>query len=193
MISLYFEKQEGQLCAQHALNSLLQGSYFTPMDLAEIASSLDKVESQTCSQLVKENMDDSGYFSVQVISKALEIWNLELIHVDSSRVKGVKLELEDAFICNYENHWFTLRNFSHSLLSLEDQGWYNLDSTLDAPRKISETYLELFLLELKNSGYTIFIIRGELPLSQILDSTSREAQEEFDQDLETAIAQSLSY
>ena len=163
------------------------------MDLAEIASTLDKEESQTCSQLAKENMDDSGYFSVQVISKALEIWNLELIHVDSSRVKGVKLELEEAFICNYENHWFTLRNFSHSLASTQDLGWYNLDSTLEAPSKISETYLVLYLLELKNSGYTIFIIRGQLPSSQNLDYTSRDAQDvDFDKDLEAAIAQSLS-
>lgn len=190
---MYFEKQQGQLCAQHALNSLLQGPYFTPMDLAEIAATLDKVESETCSQLAMENMDDSGYFSVQVISKALEIWNLELIHVDSSRVKGVKLEEEEAFICNYENHWFSLRNFSHSLRSQADHGWYNFDSTLDAPRKISDTYLVMYLLELKNSGYTIFMIRGKLPIPQTLDFVSKEPQGDFDEDLEIAIAHSLSY
>lgn len=30
------------------------------------------------------NMDDSGYFSVQVISSALEVWGLELIPYNST-------------------------------------------------------------------------------------------------------------
>ena len=175
---MYFEKQQGQLCAQHALNSLLQGPYFTPIDLGEIASKLDSQESVTCSLLVKENMDDTGYFSVQVISKALEIWSLELIHIDSNLVHGIILKSENAYICNYENHWFTCRKFR--------DGWYNLDSTLQCPKKLSDTYLELYLLELKNSGYTIFVIRGNLPREL---ETFEESEK--DVDLETAIAQSL--
>ena len=61
---------------------LLQGNYFTAVDLAEIGQQLDKQE-----QLVggrksgseSQNYDDSGYFSIQVLQKALEIWNLELV------------------------------------------------------------------------------------------------------------------
>lgn len=34
------------LCAQHALNVLLQNQYFSPVDLAEIAKSLEEVERQ---------------------------------------------------------------------------------------------------------------------------------------------------
>ena len=40
----FHERQEGSLCAQHALNSLLQGPYFSPMDLAELARALDEAE-----------------------------------------------------------------------------------------------------------------------------------------------------
>ena len=40
---LYFQ-QEGSLCAQHALNALLQGNYFTAIDLAELARQLDESE-----------------------------------------------------------------------------------------------------------------------------------------------------
>ena len=36
-MAAYHEKQDGSLCAQHALNNLLQGRYFTPVDLADIA------------------------------------------------------------------------------------------------------------------------------------------------------------
>jgi hypothetical protein len=37
-----------QLCAQHALNSLLQGPYFTAVDLSSIAQDLDDKELQVC-------------------------------------------------------------------------------------------------------------------------------------------------
>ncbi len=40
----YFFQQEGSLCAQHALNALLQGNYFTAIDLAELARQLDETE-----------------------------------------------------------------------------------------------------------------------------------------------------
>lgn len=37
LTGIYHEKQEGSLCAQHALNNLLQGDYFSAVDLATIA------------------------------------------------------------------------------------------------------------------------------------------------------------
>lgn len=55
------------LCAQHSLNTLLQGNYFDPSQLADIAKQLDELER---SQLDDEawssrdtaslNMDDTG-------------------------------------------------------------------------------------------------------------------------------------
>ena len=43
---IHHEKQEpgSMLCAQHALNNLLQGPYFDASQLAEIASQLDSLE-----------------------------------------------------------------------------------------------------------------------------------------------------
>lgn len=37
-------QQEGSLCAQHCLNALLQGPYFTAVDLAALAQELDEAE-----------------------------------------------------------------------------------------------------------------------------------------------------
>lgn len=59
------------LCAQHALNMLLQGAYFTAVELAEIALQLDEQERSVLTGAERanfrsQNMDDSGYFSVQV-------------------------------------------------------------------------------------------------------------------------------
>lgn len=36
------------------------------------------------------NMDDSGYFSVQVISSCLSVWGLELVRYGSTEKKAVE-------------------------------------------------------------------------------------------------------
>lgn len=105
------------------------------------------------------NMDDSGYFSVQVISSALQVWGLELVPF-SSTDERIKCALSDpcrmrAFICNYKDHWFTIRRLGNQ--------WFNLNSLLNKPELISDTYLSLFLAQLKNEGYSIFVVFGELP------------------------------
>ncbi|XP_071057429.1 ataxin-3-like [Onthophagus taurus] len=103
------------------------------------------------------NMDDSGYFSVQVISAALEVWGLELVPYSSSdeRVKQSEPDKMRAFICNYKDHWFTVRRIGIQ--------WFNLNSLLPRPELISDTYLSLFLAQLQNDRYSIFVVLGELP------------------------------
>jgi ataxin-3 len=149
---IFHEKQEGQLCAQHCINNLLQGEYYTPTDLAEIAKQLDQQEleammegtSPTEQNLFRENSsnnyDDSGFFSIQVVAKALQVWNLDLIPIRSSNeiAKDAKKhpELQDAFICNLDQHWYALKKFGNS-----SDRWYNLNSTLKQPKHISSTYL----------------------------------------------------
>lgn len=169
---IFHEKQEGSLCAQHCLNSLLQGAYFTPVDLSTLALNLDEAERLRMAECGEEsdeyrrflaqpsgNMDDSGYFSVQVISSALQVWNLELVPYSSTdqRVKHVFTNpcQMNAFICNYKDHWFTIRKLG--------QQWFNLNSLLDKPQLISDTYLSCFLAQLKNEGYSIFVVFGTLP------------------------------
>ena len=75
-----FSQQEGALCAQHCLNALLQGPYYTAVDLADLAKQLDEAERQRMSEgndpdseeyrrfmaQPSANMDDTGFFSVQV-------------------------------------------------------------------------------------------------------------------------------
>ncbi|KAL3276217.1 hypothetical protein HHI36_020933 [Cryptolaemus montrouzieri] len=183
MEAIFHEKQEGSLCAQHCLNSLLQGAYFTPVDLSTLADKLDEEERKRmaeCGENSEEyqkflsqpsgNMDDSGYFSVQVISSALQVWGLELVPYSSTdgRVKGALTEPHkmNAFICNYRDHWLTIRKIGIQ--------WFNLNSLLTKPQLISDTYLSLFLAQLKNEGYSIFVVFGELPDStadQILKRT----------------------
>ncbi|XP_075874242.1 ataxin-3 isoform X1 [Nelusetta ayraudi] len=170
MDSIFHEKQEGSLCAQHCLNNLLQGEYFTPVDLSSIAHQLDEEERmrmaegglaseeyRTFLQQPSGNMDDSGFFSIQVISNALRVWGLEIILFNSREYQRLMINPinEKAFICNYKEHWFTIRKLG--------QQWFNLNSLLTGPELISDTYLALFLAQLQQEGYSIFVIRGNLP------------------------------
>ena len=170
MEAIFHEKQEGALCAQHCLNSLLQGPYFTAVDLASIACELDEAERQTMAegnvnsaayldfmQQPSTNMDDSGYFSIQVLCKALEVWNLEMIPYSSPAAEQTRHNPVDevGYICNQQNHWLTIRKLGSQ--------WFNLNSIKAYPELISETYLSLLLAQLQTEGYSIFIVSGQLP------------------------------
>ncbi|KAM5129961.1 ataxin-3 [Mantella aurantiaca] len=167
---IFHEKQEGSLCAQHCLNNLLQGEYFSPVELSSIAMQLDEqermrmaeggmqsAEYRTFMQQPSGNMDDSGFFSIQVISDALRVWGLELILFNSPEYQtlGIDPINERAFISNYKEHWFTVRKLGKQ--------WFNLNSLLTGPELISDTYLALFLAQLQQEGYSIFVVKGDLP------------------------------
>ncbi|NWZ89911.1 ATX3 protein, partial [Nesospiza acunhae] len=163
--------QEGSLCAQHCLNNLLQGEYFSPVELSSIAQQLDEEERMRMAeggvsseeyrtflqQQPSVNMDDSGFFSIQVISNALKVWGLELILFNSPEYQrlGIDPINEKSFICNYKEHWFTVRKLGKQ--------WFNLNSLLMGPELISDTYLALFLAQLQQEGYSIFVVKGDLP------------------------------
>ncbi|KAF9184357.1 Ataxin-3 [Haplosporangium sp. Z 767] len=161
---IFHEQQEGNLCAQHCLNALLQGPYFTAIDLAELARQLDQKEQDALgnsgpgSRATKsQNMDDSGFFSVQVLSHALSIWNVQIIPWGAKEVSDAKTEPERevAFICNLEQHWYTLRRFGPST-----QRWYDLNSLHPRPKHMSATYLGMTLSQLEAEGYSIFVVRA---------------------------------
>jgi ataxin-3 len=199
---LFWEKQEGNLCAQHCLNSLLQGEFFTAVDLSEIGHKLDQAEidkmvsSDQQQQNMSQNMDDSGFFSVQVLNVALKVWNIEMAPIGSEEGRGSRSHPEDevAYICNLNEHWFTLRKFGgHSTR------WYNLDSLLKEPEWISPTYLGMLLSQLETNGYSIFVMKGDLPISEadevaskLPDKKDEDNLQEIDQKMiDAAIAASL--
>lgn len=162
---IHHETQDGLLCAQHCLNSLLQGDYYSAIDLANIAQELDRIERGYMTEnsaIESSNYDDTGFFSIQVIQKALNAWNLELIPFKSSNqlaclARQHPTELK-AYICNYKQHWYTIRRIGRY--------WFNLNSMFKKPELISDTYLAVLLKQLEHEGYSIFIVDGELPNSQ---------------------------
>ncbi|KAG0428850.1 hypothetical protein HPB47_024204 [Ixodes persulcatus] len=164
MEGIFHEKQEGSLCAQHCLNVLLQGEYFTPVDLAALARQIDEQERQTMAEggvnsddyrlfmhQPSGNLDDSGYFSVQVIASALKVWGLDIVPYSSSDPVAQAAQADptqqQAYICNYKDHWFTVRKLGGH--------WFNLNSLLPGPEPISSTYLALFLVQLQQEGVVV--------------------------------------
>lgn len=89
----------------------------------------------------------------------MEIWSLELVPFlrqcpEAERARENPAS-QNAFICHYRHHWFTIRKIGKQ--------WFNLNSILSAPKLISETYLAIYLAQLKEEGNSIFIITGTLP------------------------------
>jgi len=143
------------------------------VDLADIARQLDEderermaegdVTSKDYQEFLKQpssNMDDSGFFSIQVICNALKVWGVELIPFLSPEAKQARENPQNqrAFICNLQQHWLTIRKLGHQ--------WFNLNSLLAKPELFTETYLSLYLTQLQTEGYSIFVVMGRLPESE---------------------------
>ncbi|XVE76499.1 hypothetical protein DITRI_Ditri12bG0178500 [Diplodiscus trichospermus] len=167
---LYHEVQESKLCAVHCVNTVLQGPFFSEFDLAALASDLDTKERQmmlrgtaasssTGDFLSEEshNVSLGGDFSIQVLQKALEVWDLQVVPFDCTVAEPAQFdpELENAFICNLHDHWFCIRKVNGE--------WYNFDSLYAAPQHLSKFYLSAYLDSLKGSGWSIFLVRGNFP------------------------------
>lgn len=194
---VYHERQVGRMCAQHALNMLLQGSYFTVDNLVAIAHELDARERAVLSDeshFQSQNYDEggSGYFSIQVITEALRRQaNLHLEALDSPSAFKIRQNpsMGQAYICHFEDHWFALRKIGTT--------WFVLNSLFKTPRIVSETFMELYITQLYTEGWSIYLVEGQLP-SCAADNVPREYWNEmrrsrkFENDLEKAIALSLN-
>ncbi|KAJ0027354.1 hypothetical protein Pint_35249 [Pistacia integerrima] len=166
---LYHEVQESKLCAVHCVNTVLQGPFFSEFDLAALASDLDGKERQMMLEggvsassgdfLTEEshNVSLDGDFSIQVLQKALEVWDLQVIPLNCPAAEPAQIdpEQENAFICHLHDHWFCIRKVNGE--------WYNFDSLYAAPEHLSKFYLSAYLDSLKGFGWSIFLVRGNFP------------------------------
>lgn len=190
----------------------MQGSYFTAVDLSKLAQDLDDEErirmsengldSREYRDFISQpsgNMDDTGYFSIQVISRALETFGLELIPLNSTDERAQRARSDpttvQAFIFNMESHWFCVRRFHTQ--------WFDLNSLLNKPRYMSSLYLTEYLRQMKEDGYSIFIVSGVFPAcvadlspphydESIVEPPTVDLTADSDEDLQRAIRLSLS-
>jgi ataxin-3 len=127
------------------------------------------------------NAAANGNFSIQVLTKALEVWSLTCVPATSQAAGSAWREpqRESAFLCNLDQHWFTVRrcdarsptvhasaagtSTDATSTSTSTSAWWNFNSMFPAPQPISELYLSAFLAQLKDEGYSIFVVRGVAP------------------------------
>jgi ataxin-3 len=160
--SIYHEKQDAALCGMHALNNLLQNSFFSPDTLIPLAEQLDQQELSlsssngisSSSRQESNNISDSGDFSVQVISKALDIMGLQLHSLTKSEMAPSRQNpsRERAFLCNLDDHWLAVRRFCND--------WFEIDSAKNTPIWFSPTHIGLYLEQLIQCGYAVFAVVG---------------------------------
>ncbi|KAJ7950194.1 ataxin-3-like [Quillaja saponaria] len=164
---LYHEVQESKLCAAHCVNSVLQGAFFSEFDLAALAFDLDSKERQmmlkgsaSSGDFLSEeshNVSLDRDFIIQVLQKALKVWELQVIPLNSPVAEPAHIdpEMEKAFIFHLQDHWFCIRKVNGE--------WYNFDSLYAAPQHLSKFYLSVYLDSLKGFGWSIFLVRGNVP------------------------------
>ncbi|CDR88587.1 related to ataxin-3 [Sporisorium scitamineum] len=165
---IHHERQEpgSMLCAQHALNALLQGQYYDASQLAQIATELDQLEMSELGLSAADiaardrsslNMDDTGFFSVSVLERALQVWGISISSWRSAemRARHDAPEREAAFVLNLNSHWFTIRSFGTS-----SKFWYNLNSFLAEPQWIGNNYLGTLLHTAESEGYSVFVVQA---------------------------------
>jgi len=157
-MNIYHEKQIGGLCASHCMNNLLQEAVFDEVELSEIGLDLDRRERAAgLGGMESQNVRADGFFSVQVISSALQRKGLTTMMIGSEEAKEAKKNptKEVGFILNRSEHWFALRRLGGY--------WFDLNSTYQKPKVVSDTYLSMLLQQMTQDGYSVFVVRGSFP------------------------------
>lgn len=178
---IYHERQLGGLCGVHCLNNLLQGPHFGPGDLAEIGMELDKEEQAifgNSGEYQPYNVDssaDGGNFSIQVLTRALQRFGLELLPAKHPRAKDLMKDpakSAEAFLCQYKDHWFAVREAAEC--------WWNLNSTRQKPGLVSPFLLAAWLGQLSAEGHSIFLVLGsKMPERAKPQKDEKAAEENF--------------
>lgn len=169
---IYWESQgKNQMCGLHCINSLLQGPFFEPDMLKDIAVHLDEEEAKLMGIDPKKkhyksvNYDRDGNYNIQVITEALKIYGVEiqpkkkedLDKILNSSPSDIDLQ---GFILNSTSHWIALRKINGL--------WFNLNSTNPSPgpQIVSDFYLSAFIDETYNYGFTHFQVIGLNPVDE---------------------------
>lgn len=105
------------------------------------------------------NVDPSaegGNFSIQVLTVALQKFNLQLLpakHPEAKEMMKDPASAARAYLCQYQEHWFAVRQIADC--------WWNLNSTKKNPAQVSHFYLAAWFGQLAAENYSIFLVLGD--------------------------------
>lgn len=101
------------------------------------------------------NVDESGNFSIMVLSEALKrAHGLTLSQANMDTVIS-NATAQRGYILHLQDHWFAIRRIGGE--------FWNLDSMKKRPSFVGDIYLGAFLSQMRSEGYSIFVVQGELP------------------------------
>jgi len=101
-----------------------------------------------------ENVNQSGFFSIQVLEKALGIMGLQVAPLQITPTTDPTTQ--EAIVCNLQNHWFAIRKMNGH--------WFNLNSlNKEGPQLIGTFHLSAYLKQLQTENYSIFNVTGKFP------------------------------
>ncbi|KAK1299074.1 hypothetical protein QJS10_CPB14g01715 [Acorus calamus] len=157
---LYHETHQSKLRAVHCVNTVLQGPFFFDHELTDLASYLyNKVYYDDDDDVfdidVSHIVSLGGHFCLQVVRAALEVWNLHVIPIEDDERAKIDPGLENAFICHGQNNWVCARRVGGE--------WYSFDGARDVPERLSKHDLSAYFDALRDDGWGVFAVRGDLP------------------------------
>lgn len=153
MAKVYWERQgQDELCALHCLNSLLQGPYFTPVELGEIAQEIEAQEKQL-GLPPGQNVGMSGLFSVQVLINSAALYHLKVDYIHYPH--SLDLTRETGLVTNKGAHWKAYRQLSAR--------WYDLNSLSEQPTFVTEADIKGDIEGVFEKAGVVLAVRGQFP------------------------------
>ena len=126
--SYYHERQLGNLCGLHAVNNLLQRPEYSREDFIIIAREFELVLANLNANLTQEYYSADGNFSVEVITRALDMCNIRMLQSTDPTVATLQ-ETPFGYLVNvgsgFDRHWISIRKIGRQ--------WYDFDSLLLQP------------------------------------------------------------
>ncbi|KAI8817177.1 Josephin-domain-containing protein [Fimicolochytrium jonesii] len=151
---IYHEHQHKLLCGMHVVNNLLQRHRYNQAAMNALGVHLEAADGLPANSL----WSPDGNYAIDVLELALRRENISVTQLQNDLVNGARdlAQEEEAFIVHQNHHWVAFRRF--------EGVWYILDSTARAPEQVETAYMSALLQQLLWNGFSIFAVRGNLPL-----------------------------
>ncbi|GAW83644.1 ataxin-3 [Plasmodium gonderi] len=167
---VYWEKQgNDRMCGLHCINTILQGPHYSEDILATIGREIDEKEREFLkvglnegnnrNELIRNNSSnvlDDGFINISVLIECLKRKNILLKNTFEDDLKKIiSSDHQDiGYICNLEQHWFSIRKIHNT--------WYVLDSLKSGPLYIKDINLKYYFNDIIKK-YHVFSVQNMNP------------------------------
>jgi len=154
--SYYHERQLGNLCGLHAVNNLLQRPEYSREDFIIIAQEFELALANLNENLPLEYYSADGNFSVEVITRALDMCNIRMLQSTDPTVATLQ-ETPFGYLVNVGS------GFNRHLISIRKIGrqWYDFDSLLLQPEVLHFFNIQQYIRR-KGENARYYLVVGDV-------------------------------